>query len=253
MMRENLRRWALVFATMRRKQQSNADMKSELAQGVDHFRRAATLAAQGTSATVGPRVDAAKGRMQPVAGKAKYAASSGWDSALKTLAPLVVAAGQGVRQSGKVQTKANKKAAKKNAKKLQQRANKVLGRKQSSGKASKLAGFALVGTAVGAGAAYLVRKRKAAQWDEYDPSGPAGSATTSSSSAVDDGAFVPMEPGTPAESTTAFVEPSSKVHGDADPASDLNDPTLADATVDQTSSTQHSPKVARMASGKNKD
>ena len=42
-----------MFATMRRKRRS-AMMKQELGQSVDHFKRAATLAAQETSATVGP-------------------------------------------------------------------------------------------------------------------------------------------------------------------------------------------------------
>jgi hypothetical protein len=57
-------RWALVFASMRRKNR-NANMKSELGQSVDHFRRAASLAAQETSATVGPKISAARDRVQP--------------------------------------------------------------------------------------------------------------------------------------------------------------------------------------------
>src|SRR3954453_19967647 len=110
---ENHRGWALVLGTMRRKSR-NRQMKTELGQSVDHFKRAASLAAQETGATVGPKFYAAKDRVQPAATKAKDAASSGWDSALATLTPLVAAASEQVRQTGKVSKKQSKKAAKAN-------------------------------------------------------------------------------------------------------------------------------------------
>jgi hypothetical protein len=197
MMRENLRRWALVFATMRRKRRS-AMMKQELGQSVDHFKRAASLAAQETSATVGPKINAAKDRVQPVAVKAKDTASSGWDSALATLTPLVAAAGDNLRQTGKKTAKVSRrtaKANKKNAKKLEKRANKVLGRKQTGRRTGRLFGLAVAGAAVGAGTAYVVRKRKSQQWDEYDPS-PIASAQKAG---ADDAAFEPADENTPVE------------------------------------------------------
>jgi hypothetical protein len=165
---------------MRRKRRSTK-MKTELNQSVDHFKRAAALAAQETSATVGPRVTAARDYVQPAATKAKDAASSSWDSALATLTPLVTAATDTVRQttsSGRKATKAEKKQAAKNARKLEKRAGKALSRKQSSGRGSKLIGFALLGTAVGIVAATVVRRRQAAQWDEYEPSAPIVSTPT---------------------------------------------------------------------------
>jgi len=193
-----------VFATMRQKRRGTI-MKNELGQSVDHFKRAASLAAQETSATVGPKLnaarDAAMDRVQPAATKAKDAASSGWGSAVATLTPLVAAASDNLRQGKKLskkQIKANQKAARKNAAKLEKRANKTLGRKQGGRKASRLIGFALVGTAVGAGAAYLVRKRKAAQWDEYDPTQPIAAAPPITG--AEDAAFEPVEP------TTAYGE-----------------------------------------------
>ncbi|GIM97859.1 hypothetical protein [Paractinoplanes toevensis] len=178
-----------MFATMRRKRRSRR-MKTELGQSVDHFKRAASLAAQETSATVGPTFAAAVDRVQPAAVKAKDAASSGWDSALATLTPLVTAATDNVRQAGKVSKRQAKKTAKqnqRNAQKLQKRANKAIGRKQGRSK-SRLLGFALLGTAVGVGAAYAAKRRKAAQWDEYDPASQVGGA--------DDAAFEPGEPST---------------------------------------------------------
>jgi hypothetical protein len=155
-------------------------MKSELGQSVDHLRRAASLAAQETSATVGPKFNAAVERVQPVAGKARDAASTGWDAALATITPLVTAATDNARQTAEVSKKTAKKAAKQNkksAKLLERRANKAVARQQSGRRKSKLAGWALLGAAVGVGAAYVAKRRKSAQWDEYDPIAPIGPAT----------------------------------------------------------------------------
>jgi hypothetical protein len=213
MVGKDLRRWAPVFATMRRKRRS-AIMKNELGQSVDHFKRAATIAAHETSATVGPKLnaakDAAKDRVQPAASKAKDAASSSWDSAVATLTPLVAAAGDNIKQARKIskkQAKAGKAKAKKNARKVERRTNKALGRKPGRRRASKLVGYALVGTAVGAGAAYVLRKRRAAQWDEYDPSRPVASARPEPVGGVDDAAFEP------ADQTTAYDAPNAAAGG----------------------------------------
>jgi hypothetical protein len=188
-----------VFATMRRRSR-NERMKNELGQSVDHLKRAASLAAQETSATVGPKINAAVDRVQPAAVKAKGAASSSWDSALATLTPLVTAATEQVRPTGKVNKKQAKKSAKaaakqnkKDAKKLEKRANKALAKKQNKGRKSRLLGYALLGTAVGVGAAYAAKRRKAAQWDEYDPAAP---ITSTQVGGADDAAFEPDEPTT---------------------------------------------------------
>ena len=188
-----------MFATMRRKSRSR-QMKNELGQSVDHFKRAASLAASETSATVVPKFNAAKDRVQPAATRARDTASSGWESAVATLTPLVAAATEQVRHSSEVskkQAKKNAKQGKKNAQKLQKRANKTLGRKQGRGK-SKLFGFALVGVAAGVGAAYVAKRRRAAQWDEYDPAAPI--STPAQVDVVDDAV---LEPGQPSPNGTA--------------------------------------------------
>lgn len=180
-----------MFVTMRRKRRS-ATMKQELGQSVDHFKRAATLAAQETSATVGPKLNAAKDRVQPVAGKARDTASSGWESAVATLTPLLAAATDNMRPTSPKTAKVSKrtaKANKKNAKKLEKRANRALGRQQSSRRTGKLVGLALVGAAVGACAAFVMKSRKAQQWDEYDPARPVTSAQPAAG--ADDAAFEP--------------------------------------------------------------
>jgi len=188
---------------MRRKRRGTM-MKQELGQSVDHFKRAANIAAQETSATMGPKFNAAKDKVQPAVSQAKDAASSGWDSALATLTPLIAAAGDNVRQAGDNVRHAGKKTAKvskrqvkankKNAKKLEKRANRALGRKQGGRRTGKLVGLALAGAAVGAGAAYVMRRRKAAQWDEYDPSAPVAPViVTEPVPGADDSAFEPTD------------------------------------------------------------
>lgn len=187
-----------MFTTMRRKSRGRR-MKNELGQSVDHFKRAASLAAQETTATVGPTLSAAVDRVQPAAVKAKDVASSGWGSAVATLTPLVAAAGENVRhagesarQTGELSRRKAKKAAKQNkkaAKTLQKRADKAVGRERG-GRGKKLVGFALLGTAIGIAAAYASKRRQAAQWDEYDPAAPITSSTTAQGGA-DDAAFEP--------------------------------------------------------------
>ncbi|GIF43223.1 hypothetical protein BC793_12620 [Actinoplanes xinjiangensis] len=172
-----------MFATIRRRSRK-AQMRNELGQSVDHFKRAASIAANETSATVAPRINAARERVQPAASAARDAASQSWDSALAALN----AASENVRQAGKTTRKATRKELKseaKQARKLQKKAEKAVGRKQKS-RTGRLAGWALLGTAVGIGAAYVARRRREAQWDEYEPA--------SSRTGADDAAFEPMEP-----------------------------------------------------------
>ncbi|WP_430784929.1 hypothetical protein [Actinoplanes sp. G11-F43] len=170
-----------MFATIRRRNRK-ARMRNELGQSVEHFKKAATIAAHETSSTVTPRINAARDRVQPAATAARDAASQSWDSALAALTQ----ASDNVRQAGKGAKKATRKQLKvqeKQARKLQRRAEKATGRKKS--RAGKLAGYALLGTAVGIGAAYVARRRREAQWEEYEPTTRGG---------ADDAAFEPMEP-----------------------------------------------------------
>ncbi|HEU4348140.1 MAG TPA: hypothetical protein VFR35_10160 [Actinoplanes sp.] len=234
-----------MFTTMRRKRRSTK-MRTELGQSVDHFKRAASLAAQETGATVGPRFNAAVDRMQPAMHQAKGAASSGWDSALATITPLVAAASDSVRHTGKEtkkSAKASRTRARKNEKKLEKRVNQAMGRKQGGRRAGKLFGLALVGAALGAGAAYVIRRRQAAQWDEYDPGAPISSADSDRISSTDPDRISSTDSDRIGGADDAAFEPT--------PAAASN-PTLT-GTGDQTSSAQHSPDVARMARGGSKE
>ncbi|WP_231956819.1 MULTISPECIES: hypothetical protein [unclassified Actinoplanes] len=177
---------------------------------MDHLKRAASIAAQETTATVGPRLNAAVERVQPAADKAKDVATQSWDSALAALTPLVAAAADNVRQAGRTGKKVSKrelKAQRKRADKLQRKADKALGR-EKSGRGSKLAGYALLGTAVGLGAAWYAKRRNQAQWEEYD----AAPNPVTSTAAADDAAFEPLEPTvyTTSNGTAASVDKTGK-------------------------------------------
>ena len=113
-----------------------------------------------------------------------------WDSALATLTPLVNSASDNVRHAGKMSKRQAKKAAKQNKKYAKQLRNKV-GKRSGKRRGSRLMGYALIGTAVGVGTAYLAKRRKANQWDEYDPATPIGSSQVGG---ADDAAFEPAEP-----------------------------------------------------------
>lgn len=185
-----------MFATIRRRSRK-ARMRNELGQSVDHFKRAASIAATETSATVAPKINAARERVQPAASAARDAASQGWDSALAAL----TAASENVRQAGKNTRKATRKelkADRKKARKLQKKAERAIGRKKS--RSGRLIGWALLGTAVGVGAAYVARRRRESQWDEYEPA--------SSHSGADDAPFEPVEPSVYTTSNGSVSEPS---------------------------------------------
>lgn len=170
-----------MFATIRRRNRK-ARMRNELGQSVEHFKKAATIAAQETSSTVTPRINAARDRVQPAATAARDVATQSWDSALAAL----TTASESVRQAGRATTKVSRKQLKiqeKQARKLQRKAEKATGR--STSRATRLAGYALLGTAVGIGAAYVARRRREAQWEEYEPTARTG---------ADDAAFEPIEP-----------------------------------------------------------
>lgn len=180
-----------MFGIVRRKSRSQL-VRQELGQSVEHFKQAATHAAQGTSATVGPKINAARDRVQPATERVKDAASTGWDSAVATLTPLATAAGDNIRKTDK---RARKVAVMKQ-KKLQKSTAKAVDRARgrSPRRRGRLAGLLVAGAAIGVAGAYLARKRNAAQWDEYDPSRPVGSPAQVGTQPKDHVVFEPAEP-----------------------------------------------------------
>jgi hypothetical protein len=247
-----------VFSIVRRKSRSQL-VRQELGQSVEHFKQAANHAAQGTGATVGPKFYAARDRVQPAAGRVKDVAATGWGSAVATVSPLATVATSNLR---KADAETRKNAAKKQAKlqkatiKAVGRTNKAAGKAKAKAKSkdtkkkSKLTSLLLAGAAIGAAAAYVVRRRNSQQWDEYDPSRPVGSTTeTTGTIPADEVVFEPAEPAGTAAFTTPTPAPVSE-SGTVSGTSTL--PVVGKETEDQTSSALHTPNVARMAGGGSK-
>jgi hypothetical protein len=161
-------------------------VKAELGESYDHLMRAATHAAGGVGAAVGPRMSAARGYVGPPTTKARDMASQSWEQAMGTLAPLVAAANDGARQS---QAKARKMKAR-NMKKLKKQS------RASSSTRWPVVAILVTGAAVGAAGAVAMRRRRQNQWDEYDPS-------------------IPLESTAPGTSATSMSDRTPDNDGDA--------------------------------------
>lgn len=148
-----------MFGIGRRKTHSE-HIKGELGESFDHFMQAATHAASGVGATVGPRVHAARDLVAPATDRLRHGASNGWESTVTALAPLAIAAAEGARQAGGVARKAKPKKP-------------GLMRKRGSQMSRRrwpiLAGLLATGAIVGAAGAVVRKRRMTQQWDEYDP------------------------------------------------------------------------------------
>ncbi|MEO3930737.1 hypothetical protein ABGB07_43860 [Micromonosporaceae bacterium B7E4] len=134
-------------------------VKAELGESLDHLMRAATHAASGVGATVGPRAYAARAYLAPTATRVRATASDGWESAMTRFAPLATAATDGARQAGSVARKARSRKMRAMRKK-----NSMMRRRWPV-----LTGLLVAGAVAGAMGAVAMRRRGQRPWDEYDP------------------------------------------------------------------------------------
>jgi len=151
-------------------------VRAELGESLDHFMQAATHAAGGVGATVGPRIHAARDAVAPTADRVRGSASQGVTATMATLAPLAVAAADGARQARRATRKAKTKNMKnmKNLKVAKRTAMPAMKAKLTPSKRAKhsrrrwpmIVGVLAAGAAIGT---IAVRRRQAAQWEEYDP------------------------------------------------------------------------------------
>jgi hypothetical protein len=198
---------------IRRKSRSEL-FRAELNESFDHFMQAATHAAGGVGATVGPRYGVARDYVTPPATKIKGAAANGWGTTVSTLAPLAAAASDGAKKAGKATSKAKGKAVSKMKKEPP----------KSSRRWPMMAGVAALAAVVGAGAMIARRRRQQQQWDEYDPGralDPVASESTTTAGGM-------STPGASATSTTGTAK-SGKAGSMADKASDTAEDTAAKA------------------------
>jgi hypothetical protein len=180
-----------VFLLGRRKAHREL-VRAELGEGLGHFRQAAGHAADGVSAKVGPRVKAARGYVGPAALRAR----KGWELTMVTVAPIAMAALGRARQARTLAQKAS-------AGKAEAMSTKAA-RKKKSTRGPRLMTMLAGGAAVGAAAAYAMRRRNQPRWDEYDPGQALDAVRT------DAAASTPSDvPATPAGSTTESPKQSA--------------------------------------------
>ncbi|TDC32627.1 hypothetical protein E1211_20515 [Micromonospora sp. 15K316] len=146
-----------MFGVGRRKSQGQL-AKAELNQGIGHLLQAATYAARGAGATVGPRVQAARDHVGPAATMLRDRAATGWDTTLTSLAPLAAAARDGAAQAGSMTRKAKSRNMRISGKKKQPRRRRMM--------TGLLAAGAIAGVA---GMMAVRRRREQQEWAEYDP------------------------------------------------------------------------------------
>lgn len=147
---------------MARRKTHSQLVKAELGESFDHFMQAATHAAGGVGATMGPK--AADGMT-----RVRETASHGWESTMAALAPLAAAAAEGAREAGLSTKRAGRKARRAGARKMRAVTPKRESR-MSRNRWPMLAGLLAAGAAVGAAGALVMRRRKQQQWQEYEPS-----------------------------------------------------------------------------------
>lgn len=162
-----------MFGIGRRKTQGQL-AKAELNQGIGHLRQAATYAAKGAGATVGPRVQAARVAAGPTAMLVRDRASSGVASTAAALAPLLMAMRNAQADAAAKNLKGRKAAAAKQtavSKKVKAKNMKIARKKQKKSR-GMMAGLLAAGTVAGlAGAMAMRRRREQLEWTEYDPTG----------------------------------------------------------------------------------
>ncbi|MGV9805527.1 hypothetical protein [Micromonospora chersina] len=173
MTEEQLPGGGTVFGIGRRRTQGQL-AKAELNQGIGHLRQAAAHAAKGAGATVGPRVQAARGAVGPTAIVVRDRASSGVASTAAALAPLLMAMRNAQAEAaGKALTGRRAATAKQAAmsKKVKAKNMKAAKKKQKKSR-GMTTGLLLAGTVAGlAGAMAMRRRREQQEWAEYDPAG----------------------------------------------------------------------------------
>ncbi|WP_091625853.1 hypothetical protein [Micromonospora peucetia] len=171
MTKEQLPGGGTVFGIGRRKTQGQL-AKVELNQGLGHLRQAATYAAKGAGATVGPRVQAARGAVAPTAVLVRDRASSGLASTVAALAPLALAVRKAQAEAaGKAVTGRKAVAAKQAAatRKVKAKNMKASRKKNSRRGGSMMTGLLAAGAVAGVAAMAMRRRREQQEWTEYDP------------------------------------------------------------------------------------
>ena len=157
-----------MFGFARRKTQGQL-ARAELNRGVGHLRQAATHAARGAGATVGPRVQAARSAVTPATIMIRDRTSSGLATTAAALAPLTLAIRQAQAEAAGKTAAGKKAVATKQAAATRKVKAKNMKSKKKSRRSGTMIGLLAAGTVAGlAGAMALRRYREQQVWAEYD-------------------------------------------------------------------------------------
>ena len=162
--------------------------RAEFVESMDHFRQAATHAAGGLGATVGPKVglgmDVARDRVGSARGyvgtarayvvpgteKISRAASRGWDSTIALVMPLADAARSGSLRAAMLPEGVKSQATRVQIMKPVMIKKKAVTTDSSSGHmATAMVSIVAAGAALGATGALVARRRNRSKWAEYEP------------------------------------------------------------------------------------
>ncbi|MEV4627688.1 hypothetical protein AB0J90_15515 [Micromonospora sp. NPDC049523] len=146
-------------------------IRTELGEGFGHIRQAAGHAAEGVGATVGPRVQVARGYLAPTATKVAQTAADGWGSTMTAIAPLAVAALAGARQAGAGTGRTGTRNLTGSKKKMMMKAMPKKKRKPNTSRRrwTMLTGLLAAGAVAGAVGAVAMRRRHQEHWETYEP------------------------------------------------------------------------------------
>ncbi len=144
-----------------RRNRTHGEMaRAELGEGFGHLRRAATHAAGGVGAAVGPRLSSAMELVGPGTDRVRGVASQGWGSTVAALTPLMDAARTGAAEAGR------RSAARAGMKMTKKKASRKPGKRTGI-----LVSLVAVGVAAGAVGAMAARRRSRSRWEEYESGG----------------------------------------------------------------------------------
>ncbi|WP_018221994.1 hypothetical protein [Salinispora pacifica] len=154
-----------MFGNGRRRTQSQL-AKIELGRSFGHLKRAAGHATNGTGATVGPRVRAARSVVAPTALVMRDRAASGYVSTVAALTPLAIAVRAAQAEAASRAGAGNSTAT---SRKVQEKRMRATRAKKRSGR-GRVTGLLAASVVVGlVGAMALRRRYERREWVEYDP------------------------------------------------------------------------------------
>lgn len=201
-----------MFGNGRRKTQSQL-AKIELGRSFGHLKRAAGHATNGTGATVGPRVRAARSAVAPTALVMRDRAASGYVSTVAALAPLAIAVREAQAEAaGRAAAgrRAGAGSSTATSKKVQEKRMRATRAKKRSGR-GRMTGLLAASVVVGlVGAMALRRRYERREWVEYDAV-PSLDPMQAEVDMIEVTTRTPAEQTTPAPAEKATPTPNEKV------------------------------------------